>query len=332
MDEKEVILVLCDREEEYAQLMTEYLKKHRDLPWQVHTYTDTEQLIKQEEHGGIAMLVVAESAYSEELKILCPQCIVILNESGVIRWEDLPNVNKYQQADGVLKELLEIYVDKADRELPRLGITSGTKLIGVYSPVRRCMQSTFALTLSQMLAQEHSALYLNFEHYVGITELLPDMQSRDMADLLYFLNADKDKFRMRLQTMLQHKGSLDYIPPMRVGQNLLSVTAAEWQNLLQKISGLGMYDYVILDLSESVQGLFDILRLCVRVFTLTKEDKISKSKLLQYEQVLELCSYEDVLEKTSRCSMSGIRRLPDGLEHYTRGDLAEYVKKEIKEI
>jgi len=56
-----------------------------------------------------------------------------------------------------------------------------------------------------------------------------------MADLLYFLNAEKDKFRLRMQTMLKHKGGLDYIPPMRSGQNLLSVTAAEWLGLLQKL-------------------------------------------------------------------------------------------------
>ena len=30
-------MALCDTEEEYAQLMTEFLRKHKDLPWELHT-------------------------------------------------------------------------------------------------------------------------------------------------------------------------------------------------------------------------------------------------------------------------------------------------------
>lgn len=332
MDVKQHTLVLYDTEEEYAQLMTEFLKKHRELPWEIHTYTRAEELLRAEKKGAITMLVVAESAYEEQIKALQPACIVVLNESGMLRWDRVHNVNKYQQADMVLKALLEVYVDIADVQLPRVQTCYGTKFVGIYSPVRRCLQTTFALTMSQMLAASHKTLYLNFEHYAGITELLPDRQTRDMADLLYFFTAEKDKFRLRLQTMIQHKGALDYIPPMKAGQNLLAITAVEWMTLLQRISELGEYEYVVLDLSENMQGLFDILRMCIKIYTLTKEDPIARSKMTQYEQMLSFCEYEDVLEKTKKCSIPQIRRLPDSLEQYTRGDLAEYVRGEIKEL
>lgn len=220
----------------------------------------------------------------------------------------------------------------ADIQLPRLQKNCKTVFIGAYSPVRRCLQTSFSLAMSQILAREHPTLYLNFEHYAGIAELLPDMQTLDMADLLYFLNADRDKFRFRMQTMLKHKGGLDYIPPMKAGQNLLAVTGAEWLMLLQKIEELGEYEYVILDLSESMQGLFEILRLCTRVYTLTREDRIAKSKLMQYEQILALYEYEDVLEKTKQVSIAHIRRLPGELEQLTKGDLANLVRGLIREF
>ena len=100
------------------------------------------------------------------------------------------------------------------------------------------------------------SLYLNFEHYAGISELLPDMQTLDLADLLYFLNAQKDKFRLRLQTILKHKGALAYVPPVKSGQNLITVTPQEWLGLLERIEELEEYEYVVLDLGESMQGLF----------------------------------------------------------------------------
>jgi hypothetical protein len=325
------IMVLCDTEEEFAQLMSEFLRRHNNLPWELHTYTNVDNMLNTE-ITEIAMLVVAEAAYSQEVRKLSPGRLVVLNESGVMKWEDIFYVDKYQAAEEILKQLLGIYMEVAGDQMPMLRTNRKTVFIGNYSPVRRTMQTSFAITLSLMLAEKHPTLYLNFEHYAGCAELVPDMQSLDMADLLYFLNAQKDKFRLRLQTMLKHKGRLAYIPPMKSGQNLLTITVSEWLGLLQKIEELEEYEYVVLDLSESMQGLFEILRQCARIYTLTREDRIAQSKLLQYEQILALYEFGDVLGKTKRLSLSHIRRLPEELEQLTKGDLANLVKGLVREI
>lgn len=332
MEMRENVLLFCDTEEEYAELFGDYLRTRKDIPWEVKIYTNVEELLQKEQKNSAVMLVAAENAYCEDMKALHPGQLVILNESGVIRCNSFKHVNKYQQANRVVRDLLEIYMEDNVIQFPRLAGDFGTKFIGMYSPVRRCMQTGFALSMSQLLARKHSTLYLNFEHYAGITELLPDRQTRDLADLLYFLTAEEEKFRLRIQTMIQHKGSLHYVPPMRMGQNLLTITATEWLQLLQRIGEFGEYEYVVLDLSESMQGLFDILRMCTKVFTLTQNDKVSQAKLLQYEQLLSFCDYGDILEKTKRCSLPTIRKLPEELEQYTRGELAEFVKREVREL
>lgn len=119
---------------------------------------------------------------------------------------------------------------------------------------------------------------------------------------------------------------------MRSGQNLLTVTAGEWMQLMRKITELGEYEYVILDLSESMQGVFDILRSCKKVYTLTTEDPVAQRKLLQYEQILELYEYEDVLKKTCKCTPPKLHRLPEELEQYTRGELAGFVREQMREL
>lgn len=331
MKEEENVMALCDTEEEYAQLMTEYLKKSRELPWKIHTYTSVQELMKEEGSSPV-MLVVSESAYGEELQKLEALRTVVLSESGVMKWEGVCYVDKYRQAEDVLKELLQIYMEIADTRLPKLKKSRSITLIGNYSPVHRAMQTSFSLTMGQILAREHATLYLNFEHYAGIPELRPDIHSPDMADLLYFLRADKEKFGLRLRSVCKRMGDMDYVPPMKSGQNLLTVTAAEWAALLQRIEELGEYEYVILDLSESMQGLFEILRECKVVFTLTQEDRIARSKLLQYEQLLALYEYEDVLEKTRRLRLPQIQRLPENLEQLTRGDLAALIRELLKEV
>lgn len=326
------ILVLCDGEEEYAGLMTDFLKLHKEIPWEIRTYTAVEVLLQKEKKTEIAVLVAAESAYTDELKQLRAERVVILNESGILQEEGIWNINKYQSADKVLKELLEVYADIAKVQLPRLAEGYKTKIIGIYTPIRRCYQTTFSLTMGQLLAEKGKTLYLNFEYYAGVPELLPDMHTRDLADLLYFLNSEKEKFQLRMQSILQQKGKMDYIPPMKSGRNLPGVTVAEWRALLQKIMDLEEYEYVVLDLSEGIQGLWEILRLCARIYTLVQEERVAKCKLMQYEQLLELYEYEDVLRKSSRCNFPKVSKVPEEIEEYTKAEFARYVRKLIQEF
>lgn len=321
----EKIMLLCDEEEEYAQLMTEFLKKHKELPWVLRTYTNGEELMRREKES-VEFLVVAESAYQEKMQTLCPGGVVVLNESGVMRWDGIAYVDKYSEAEEVLKRLLAIYVEREDVRLPRIAAGVNTKFIGNYSPVRRSMQTCFSLTLGQILAEEHRTLYLNFEHYAGVGGWLLDVAGYDMADLLYFLHAEKETFRIRMQTMVKHMGKMDYIPPMKAGQNLLSITEEEWLGLLDRIAELGEYEYVILDLSESMQGLFEILRSCSRVFTTATKDGIAEGKILQYEQILALYEYGDIVDKTEKLYLPHIRRLPEEPEQLTRGEMAKVVR------
>ena len=76
-------MVLCDPEEEYAQLMTEFLKKHKELPWKIRTYTSVDDLLRTEK-AAVGLLVVSEAADSEELQSIQTPRIIVLNESGVV--------------------------------------------------------------------------------------------------------------------------------------------------------------------------------------------------------------------------------------------------------
>ncbi len=324
------ILALCDPEADYAGQLSAYLQRNKGFPWEVKVYTGIRELAESEADERIDLLLVAESVYAPELPVEAKDT-VLLNESGMVRWPSLKNVNKYQPAEEVLKQLLEIYMEKEESFYPRLDSAVGTRIIGMYSPVRRCLQTTFALTYGQLLAEKYRTLYLNFEHHAGIPELLPGEKGKDLSTLLYYMKADEGKFVLRMRLLIQKKGKLDYVAPAYMGQNLIYITAMEWQQLIGKIQESGEYDYIILDLSERMQGLMELLRKCCRVYTLVKEDRIARCKIDQYEQILALYEYEDVKEKTRKQQLPLFRHLPEHIEQYTRGDLADHVRKLIEE-
>lgn len=55
MEQKEAVMVLFDREEEYARLLSEFLRRQKELPWEIHTYTKMEELLEREKNGKVTM-------------------------------------------------------------------------------------------------------------------------------------------------------------------------------------------------------------------------------------------------------------------------------------
>ena len=317
------LLVLCDPEEDYAQHMADFLRRKKESVWEIVAFTRPEELLKLEEE--IEILIISEAAYDTFVHELPAKLKILLNESGIVQENELVNIDKYQEAEKVRLAILECY-RKLEREFfPRLGGDSCTKLIGMFSPVRRCLQTTFALTYGQLLAEKYRTLYISFEHYNGIEEW-QDCMRQDLSALLYYQQSEGTEFGLHIQTIVQRIGNLEYVAPIVNGDNLLYITMQEWQNLLKGLMEYGRYEYIILDLSESMQGLFEILRMCTKVYTIVQEDVKAQCKLNQYEQLLASQEYEDVRNKTAKCRLPVFRKLPESVEQYSKGELAEYIK------
>lgn len=328
---KKKILALCDSEKDYLDSMADFLKEKEGFPFELHTYTQVDKLLEFGKKERIELLLVAESDFTYEVAGLETGKTLLLNESGTVRGENIRNIDKYQKAERVWQELLDSYAATLSGDDRKVSCKERAKIIGLYSPVRRCLQTSFALTLGQALAEKNRTLYISFEHYAGWNQLLDKNVRGDLAALLYFGKEQGEKFFCRLQSMTMRIGKLHYIPPVYAGQNLIYVQAKEWQELIGKIAEMGGYDYIILDLSESIQGTFEILRMCDRIYTIIREDEHARSKLAQYEELLQAYEYEDVLEKTNRQLLPHFSRLPERIEQYTRGEMADYIRKLIRE-
>lgn len=325
------ILALCDKEEDYVYHMADYLEKKEMLPFAVHVFTDRVQLEKFADKEKIAVLVIAENAYEETIKANDYGHVLILNESGNEIGQKIENVNKYQSSENIFRAVMSSYMEEG-REVPRRMATGNRmKIIGNYTPIGRCLQTTFALTMGQILAKEHKTLYLNFESYSGFGQMLGREYASDITDALYYFNGEKEKLAYKLDGLVESMNGLDYIPPVLSYRELYEVTGEQWLGLFREIEKISDYEYLILDLSDQMRGLFEVLRECYRVFTIVKEDGLAEAKLRQYEAVLQAMSYEDIALKTRKWSPPMFRRLPSGWDQLTHGELAGCVKRIIEE-
>ncbi len=325
-------VIICDSNKKYAMHLQEYLEEKKLLPCNLVFFTDWEKF---------SNYVVKQTA---------PICV--LSEDWVKKYgkkeDSLKNIEKLfrlceekedEGEDGIYRYRSAEYFAARLSDLAKFKETSKpftekrekTKLIGVYSPIGRCLQTSFSLVLGQMLSSKYQVLYLNFEAYSGFSHMMQKSFSVDMADLIYYFKNLSQDFPQQFYRAKQKMNGLDFVPPAFSYMDISKVLPEEWEAFLEAIADCGEYDYIILDLSEYVQGLYRILRNCSHVYTITRNDGMAIAKIAHYENVLKELAYEDVIAKTKKCSFPIYRQLPVEAEDLLYSELADYTRRMIRE-
>lgn len=324
------ILAVFDGEESYAYGLMEYISGKLELPFEVYVFTDREKYISCAQIKDIECLLVSETAYKQYKEDFKVPHIIILSESGENLNQALHHINKYQSCETILHEILEYYTDKSEN-IPAAMRTAARKMhiIGIYTPIGRCLQTTFSLTLGQMLAKRYKTLYLNFETYSGFARLLSRSFHVDLSDLVYYFSCAREKLAYRMESMVESVGGLDFIPPAEIQHNLAGIRGNQWIDLFREIEKTSEYEFLILDLTDSVMDLWDILRESDTVYTITRGDSVAMAKAQQYEKALESMEYGDVTAKTVKWRLPIFRQLPERFEELTYGELAAYIRGKV---
>lgn len=171
-------------------------------------------------------------------------------------------------------------------------------LIGVYSPVHRIGKTRFALKMGRKLAEEAHVLYLNLEGYSGNEYYFPEKKDKSLADLLYFMRQEKTNLGVKISAMAGQSGKMDYVMPIENEYDLRNIGKDDWINMIDMIFEKCIYEVIILDLGDCIDGLYDILKKCDKVYTLYLEEGAAMAKINQYEQTLITSGYEEILKKT----------------------------------
>ena len=180
-------------------------------------------------------------------------------------------------------------------------------MIAVYSPIHRIGKTTFAFEMGKELAEKQKTLYLNLEGYSALMG-----EGKNLGELLYYVHQEPECLGTRLCMMIKKQDALDYIVPIQMMNDLKEISVNEWKNLLQKILEESIYENVVLDLGDCVDGVFEILRLCDWVYMPVLEDGISHQKVCRYEETILRIGYGDILQKTTKFIV------PDDMEEYAR--------------
>ena len=332
---KKNIFAVCDLDASYACSLTDYLNGKKTTPFEVQAFTNVESLQAYARENPIEVLLISTRAMCNEIRELPINRIIMLSEGEAMPdLDDYPQVYKYQSSDQLLSEVLEYYAELHPQPYLFGSVAHKTRIYGVYSPIGRAKKTSFALTLGELLSENNQVLYLNFEEFSGFEELFQLKYRTDISDLIYFSRQKEGGFIYKLNSIVQTFHELHYIPPTLSPADIRDVSGKEWLDFLHEICAYGEYDILILDLSEQVDELFQLLRECDRIYLPVLDDAVSQAKLAQYEKLLGMLDMGDLQEKTHKLKLPAqplLKENGDIIQQLLWGEMGNYVRKMLLE-
>lgn len=325
------ILAVYDVDPVYAARFAEVVNQKEKIPFEVVAFSSIERLRAFVAEHPVKLLLLGEHVLAEEKESIRAEKVILLSDNGGKPVSpSVPCVYKYQSSDAIVRDVMTWY-GESPGELPEVSGRGLAKVLGVYSPVGRCLKISFALTMGKLLAQEERVLYLNLEEFSGLSVLMKEEYKSDLSDLLYFYNGGSYN-SLRLSSVVHTMGELDYIPPVRYPEDLDQAGEEAIAGLIRAIAGESAYDTLVVDIGSGRRTALSVMKLCRVIYMPIREDPVSLAKLKELEQYFSQTGNGMLRERIKRLKLPyhGSFGRGDYIDQLLWGELGDYVRQLLR--
>lgn len=327
------IMAIYDVDPLYAARFADVVNQTEKIPFDVLAFSSFDKLKKFAKENPVELLLISSAVSREEAEELGAGKVMCLADGETLQADmEYPSIYKYQSSGNIIREVMACYCEKSAEAVPGTAMRAAAKILGVYSPVGRCLKTSLAITMGQLLAQESRTLYLNLEECSGLSILTKTEYKEDLADLLYFFSQGNYNL-LRLNSVVHSLDALDYVPPVRYPEDLADTDAGQVEGLIETIAGEGGYENVILDIGSHGKLVYGLMKLCSVIYMPVKEDSVSLAKLEEFERYLDVSGNGALREKIKKLKLpyhSSFGRRENYLEQLLWGELGDYVRQLLR--
>lgn len=295
--------VICSGQKEYADRLAEHIAERPELAFQICVCTTLEKALDIQQQKMIDILLIDCRFKSEQRnKIESKKKFILAKRKKNKIQSNEKEIFQYQPAGAIISRILEECAGEDAQGIFRSVYREGKELIAVYSPVHRIGKTEFAMTLARHLAKQKEVLYLNLEEYAAIGGDFEERQ-KNLADLIYYAKQESGSLGIRVSASVRKAQEIDVIAPIPVSKDLKEVQPEEWRTLLSGIMEESIYQTVIMDLSESVQGLFGLLDMCDTIYMPVIDEPAARAKIDRYTWSIRKTGMDRLQNKTIEVPM-----------------------------
>ncbi len=323
------VMAIVDREESYAAGFMDYVNRRNSIPFEVRAFSDADRLKECLERRSVEILLISERCAPERIGDWPIRQIVLLTEtkdepttggeddgdglteeSGETFFREagpaLPRICKYQAVSEIVREVMDLYARAGDAAEP---VAEGgvlkprTRTVGIFSPVGRCLKTSFSVALAQCLSEKKPTLLINMETCSGFGRLAGGLSGngRSISDVVYYIRQGDRNLMAKILPSVRNLGELALLPPFEAAAELLSVTADEWRKLLRVLRTESTYEAVVLDLGEIPLLMPELLEECDVIYMpAAGTDPPGEAKMAEFGKLLSSASFSGVRGRIRR--------------------------------
>lgn len=251
-------LAICTTDQNFAARFINYFNIHYSDRTELSQFTDITILgeYSKKEHPDICLigtefLELAEGAIAES------SIISVLTEEADEEAGNFPCVYKYQKAEMIYKELLNIYADRRNGFKAFHKHASNEAHTYVFcSASGGAGATTVALAYAIKLAKEKNVLYLNLQQYSNADLVLRGEGNGKFDDVIFALKSKRGTLSLKLEGLVRKsKENVNFFASCDNPLDLQEITVEELQRLIREVVTCGLYQDVIIDIDSKLGQL-----------------------------------------------------------------------------
>ncbi len=287
-------LTICDSNQFYARKLSEFINSRKGYPF-LARYCNSIEECKQMIHSGKADIILSNMENYEKMKdeVDSERVIVMLDSKEGVDGNN--RIYKYQNCDVVLKEILKMASSIEDINV-YINRSTTMKVIAVYTPNDSRIATSIALDIGKLLSGRASTLFISLDGMSVIPDITGIEFDMDMSDL-FCENMTEGGLSNAIIGSVRRLGNMDILPIMHNYQDMASVTNEEWKNFIRDIERKSDYEYVVIDLTESVRNLFDILKLANYICVAASKGTVDGYRYRQFMKEIEILYDSELKER-----------------------------------
>lgn len=331
---KKTIAAICDEEELYCNQLAAYLQNHQRKYLEVQVYSEKARLEQVLEEGELKIVLMTADFFSREILDHPKVIFVLLCEDEIPKeYSSYPHIYKYQQIEQILRELEKIAGEELDEEGQFHARKKG-KITAFFSPGQDMLQMYTALGYAKIMAETEKVLYINLMGCAGFEELFEEKYKENLGDFLFYLRQKEKNLKLRFEGMIYQFGKVHYIPPVFFGEILSEADKEDYRRLFCWLLEETEYERIVIDFGSMVQGFFHLLRGCDKIYCLSREDVLTRSRVKQFLQCIKEYRDENFMEKikmlplTQQYVIAAAKQ--DVLQELEWGEFGIYLRAQFK--
>lgn len=266
------VLAVCDTGPDFGRRLAQYARNRAGYPFVLQSFSTPEQLLEYRRKRPPEAVLLAEELYQEKDWRDFANPLFLLG-SGFGKEEGPKHIFRYQEADGILREILLLYREQRP-EIPVKVVKGSFCLYVVTDAAESCRSEAFAFELAMRLSEKQRVLWLDLRTWPTLAEMYGCSEDTDLGELLYALCRRKKDLPEQMMAEVSSFRGVDLLPAAKNPADFLSVTPEDWKYLFDLLKRESIYTAVVVAVGNVIQPLRDFMELFDTVWMVWEETQM----------------------------------------------------------